>query len=365
MALVARTRFPYDAGIGKDTLTLRVGVIGCGYWGPRLVRNFASILNDGMRAVADTDQGRLDAIALQYPFVWTTTNPAELIESDDIDAVAISTPAHTHFDLARAAIAAGKHVLIEKPMTDSVETSSRLIELAEEAKVVLMVDHTFIYTGAVREMKRMVSRGELGDLYYFDSVRVNLGLFQHDVNVLWDLAPHDVSIMDHVLSRTPIAVAAHGVAHMNYGQHKIEDIAYLTVYYPDNLIGHIHVNWLAPVKIRKTLIGGSKQMIVYDDTEPAEKLKVYDRGVEVSANGDQSSLYQALVSYRMGDIYAPNLDQTEALRTEVRHFLQCIEEHSTPLTDGHAGLRVVRILEAAQQSLDTGGSLVQLHGSLG
>jgi predicted dehydrogenase len=344
-------------------LTLRVGVIGCGYWGPRLVRNFVSILNEGMRAVADTDQRRLDVITEQYPFIRTATDPMELIESRDIDAIAIATPAHTHFDLAQATIAAGKHVLIEKPMTDSVQSSVRLIDLAEQAKVVLMVDHTFIYTGAVRKMKEIVNSGELGELYYFDSVRVNLGLFQHDVNVLWDLAPHDVSIMDDIIGKSPIAVAAHGVAHMNYGQNKMEDIAYLTVYYPDNLIGHIHVNWLAPVKIRRTLIGGSKKMIMYDDTEPAEKVKVYDRGVELSGYDDPTNLYKALVSYRMGDMYAPHLEQVEALRREVEHFVDCIETGAKPETDGYAGLNVVRILDAASRSLRNGGATTPIDHS--
>ena len=341
----------------------RVAVIGCGYWGPRLIRNFASILKGGMCAVADTDRRRLDAIKDQYPFLHTTTDPFELIHSGEVDAVAVATPVQTHYDLAHAAIEAGKHVLIEKPMTDSVETSSELIESAERAGVVLMVDHTFIYTDAVRQMKEIVDRGELGRLYYFDSVRVNLGLFQHDVNVLWDLAPHDVSIMDHILGKLPIAVAAHGVAHVNYGRSKIEDIAYLTVYYPDDLIGHIHVNWLAPVKIRKTLIGGSKKMIVYDDTEPAEKVKVYDRGVEVSANGDPTSIYKALVSYRMGNMYAPYLDQTEALRIEVEHFVDCIRTGKRPETDGWAGLNVVRILDAANRSLNSDGARIRLDST--
>ena len=313
-----------------------------------------------MCAVADKDLRRLDDIQCQYPFLAGTTDAMCLFDRADIDAVAIATPVHTHFDLAKAAIERGKHVLIEKPMTHSVKTSEQLIELADRAGVTLMVDHTFIYTGAVRKLREIVNGGDFGELYYFDSVRVNLGLFQHDINVLWDLAPHDISIMDYVLQREPLAVAAHAVGHFPCNEKPIEDIAYLTIHYPNNLIGHIHVNWLAPVKVRKTLICGAKRMIVYDDIEPTEKIKVYDKGVAIEQNNGPDQLYKALVSYRTGDMYAPNLDQTEALNREVEHFLDCIANGTRPITDGHAGLKVVRILEAAQKSINEGGALVNL-----
>jgi predicted dehydrogenase len=313
-----------------------------------------------MCAVADLDQDRLESVKGAYPHLDATTDPDEVLEREDIDAVAIATPVHTHYDLAKTAIENGKHVLIEKPMTHSVETSEHLIELADQAGVTLMVDHTFIYTGAVRKINDLVESGELGRLYYFDSVRVNLGLFQHDINVLWDLAPHDISIMDHVLDPDPVAVAAHGAAHIDYSDEPIENITYLTVYYPDDLIAHIHSNWLAPVKVRKTLLGGSEKMIVYDDTEPDEKIKVYDKGVEIEPNSDPEALHDVLVSYRTGDMLAPRLDDTEALKREVRHFLDCIETGKQPVTDGQAGLDVVRILEAAQTSIDNDGARVSL-----
>jgi len=339
---------------------MRVAVIGCGYWGPNLVRNFHDLVQDGMCAVSDLDPERLEAVKDKYPHLDTTTEADELLERDDIDAVAIATPVHTHYELARTAIENGKHVLIEKPLTHSVETSRDLVERANEAGVTLMVDHTFVYTGAVRKINELVEKGALGRLYYFDSVRVNLGLFQHDINVLWDLAPHDISIMDHVLEREPQAVAAHGAAHIDYSEEPIENIAYLTVFYPDDLIAHIHSNWLAPVKVRKTLLGGSEKMIVYDDTEPDEKIKVYDKGVEVEPTENLEALHDVLVSYRTGDMRAPRLDDTEALKREAKHFLECIKTGEPPITDGEAGLDVVRVLEAAQKSIDNGGQRVPL-----
>lgn len=337
-----------------------IAVIGCGYWGPNLIRNFHEHLQDGMCAAADLDPDRLAAMKKKYPHLDTTTDADELLSRSDIDAVAIATPVHTHYELARTAIENGKHVLIEKPLTHSAETSRDLIERADDADVTLMVDHTFVYTGAVRKIKELVEQDELGRLYYFDSVRVNLGLFQHDINVLWDLAPHDISIMDHVLDREPVAVAAHGAAHIDYSDEPIENIAYLTVFYPDDLIAHIHANWLAPVKVRKTLLGGSEKMIVYDDTEPDEKIKVYDKGVELEPNSDPEALHDVLVSYRTGDMRAPRLDDTEALKRETKHFLECIEGDEQPVTDGQAGLDVVRILEAAQKSIDNGGARIPL-----
>lgn len=340
---------------------IRVGVVGCGYWGPNLVRNFVDWLHEGMTAVADPDPERLDAVRSSYPHLQAYPDLEAMLGDTDVDAVAVATPVHTHYEIARMALEHGKHVLIEKPMTHTVETSRELIDLAEDRGLTLMVDHTFVYTGAVRKIREIVDRGELGDLYYFDSVRVNLGMFQHDVNVVWDLAPHDVSIMEHLLDADPVAVSAHGAAHVDYGTEPIENIAYITVYYPDNLIAHVHVNWLAPVKVRKTLLGGDRKMIVYDDNEPDEKVKVYDKGVEIEPSDDPEKIYETLVSYRTGDMYAPKLDETEALKRETGHFLDCVETGKQPVTDGSAGLDVVRVLEAAQTSIDEQGELVELQ----
>jgi predicted dehydrogenase len=279
----------------------------------------------------------------------------DLINDTAVDAVVIATPVSTHFDLALQALQAGKHVLVEKPLTATSEQGIRLLEEAERRRRMLMVDHTFVYTGAVRKIKELVTANDLGDIYYYDSVRVNLGLFQHDVNVIWDLAVHDLSIMDYVLSLQPDAVSTTGMSHIP-GQ--LENIAYLTLFFADQVIAHIHVNWLAPVKVRRTLIGGSKKMIVYDDLEPSEKIKTYDKGITINGNGD--SIYQMLIGYRTGDMWSPRLDLTEALKTEASHFVHCLEQSEHPLTDGQAGLRVVRILEAATQSMAEQGRLVEL-----
>jgi predicted dehydrogenase len=273
--------------------------------------------------------------------------------------VAIATPVSSHYELARRGLEAGKHVFIEKPMTATTDQALRLIDEAQRRGLVLAVDHTFVYTGAVRKMRELVETDDIGDLYYYDSVRVNLGLFQHDVNVIWDLAVHDLSIMDYVLPGHPVAVSATGVGHV---AGEPENIAYLNVFFPNNLIAHIHVNWLAPVKIRRTLVGGSRKMIVYDDLEPSEKIKVYDKGITLNSNnnGSGEERYQMLVGYRTGDMWAPHLDMTEALGLELRQFVKCVEQHTTPLTDGHAGLRVVRTLEAATQSMAERGRVIEL-----
>jgi predicted dehydrogenase len=280
----------------------------------------------------------------------------ELLANPSVDAVAIATPVSTHFDLGMQALRAGKHVLLEKPMTTTSAESVALIEEAERRGLVLMVDHTFVYTGAVRKIRDLVGSGKIGELYYYDSARVNLGLFQHDVDVIWDLAVHDLSIMDYVLNTHPSAMAATGMSHV---AGKPENIAYITAFFEKNLIAHINVNWLSPVKVRRTLIGGSKQMIVYDDMEPSEKVKIYDKGITVT-NG-QESVYKMLIGYRTGDMYAPQLDMGEALRVEAQHFAECIENGKAPLTDGYAGLRVVRMLEAATQSMKKQGQLVELQ----
>ena len=279
-----------------------------------------------------------------------------LFDDPAVDAVVIATPVASHFDLAMQALHAGKHVLVEKPLAASGEQGERLLEEAARCRRVLMVDHTFVYTGAVRKIKELVDSAKLGQLYYYDSVRVNLGLFQHDVNVLWDLAVHDLAIMDYVLGSRPCAVGATGIAHV---PGKPKDVAYLTCFFENNLIAHFHVNWLSPVKVRKTLIGGAQQMIVYDDLEPSEKIKVYDKGITLN-NGSEGN-YDLLVGYRAGDMWAPQLDTTEALRLEAKHFIDCIEHGKQPITNGHVGLRVVRILEAATHSMAQRGRPVELY----
>jgi predicted dehydrogenase len=331
-----------------------VGVIGYGYWGPNLVRNFAEALEARMVAVSDLNSERLEVVRRRHPMIMTTSDYRELLSNPSVEAVVIATPVSTHFDLAMQALRSGKHVLVEKPFTATVEQAMRLQDEADRRGLTLMVDHTFVYTGAVRKIKELVETSILGTIFYYDSVRVNLGLFQHDVNVLWDLAVHDLSIMDYVLGVQPYAVAATGIAHVN----GMEDIAYLTCFFENNLIAHMHANWLAPVKIRRTLIGGARQMIVYDDLEPSEKIKLYDKGITVKDGPE--GVYQLLVGYRAGDMSAPRLPTTEALSTEVEHFLECIERGHTPLTDGQAGLRIVQILEAATQSLRRHGQPVEL-----
>lgn len=334
---------------------IRVAVIGCGYWGPNLARNFAESPGSQLVAVADLNPKRLAFIQARYPAIRVTTDHRELLRDPSIDAVAIATPVQTHYPLAREALESGKHVLVEKPMTMTSDEAHRLIDLATVRGRVLMVDHTFVYTSAIQKLRELLDSGELGNILYYDSVRINLGLFQHDVNVIWDLAVHDLAIMDYLVGDQPEAVSATGVSHF-HGQP--EDVAYLTCYFPGNVIAHCHVNWLSPVKIRRTVIGCSRRMAVYDDLEPSEKIRIYDKGV--SFNDTAESRYQLLVSYRTGDAWIPNLPNTEALSVEVRHFLDCIEHSKRPLTDGHAGLRLVRILESATRSLAGRGAPVNL-----
>lgn len=326
---------------------INVGVIGYGYWGPNLVRNFLQTKDAKMHLCCEQRAERLEAASSQYPAIQTTCDYRDVLKSPVIDAVAIATPVSTHFALVKEALLNGKHVWVEKPITSTSAEAEELIELAEKKGKVLMVDHTFIYTGAVRKIKEIISRGELGTLYYYDSVRVNLGIFQNDVNVVWDLATHDISIMDHLIGENVKSVSAIGISHLITD---LENTAYITVRYSDKLFGHIHVNWLSPVKIRMTLIGGSKKMVVYNDLEPSEKVKVYDSGVHI--NSEPDGVYKLLIDYRMGDMYAPKVDHTEALKVACQHFIDCIQNSRRPITDAKAGLRVVRILEAAQRSIN-------------
>ncbi len=334
---------------------IRIGVIGYGYWGPNLVRNFSEARDCQVVAVADTRAERRALVQSRYPAVDTVADYRELLNDPNVDAVAIATPVSTHFPIALEALRAGKHVWVEKPLTTTSDEGLRLIEEADRRRLVLHVDHTFVYTGAVRKIHELVSSGSVGHVYYYDSVRVNLGLFQRDVNVMWDLAVHDLSIMDYVLPKQPRAVSVTGVGHVAGSP---EDVAYLTLFFDDSTIAHIHVNWLAPVKVRRTLIGGSSKMIVYDDLEPSEKIKVYDKGLKLGEQGD--ARYQMLVGYRTGDMWAPQVEISEALLVEANHFADCINRTQRTRTDGDAGLRVVRILEAASQSLMGRGQVVEL-----
>jgi predicted dehydrogenase len=333
---------------------LRVGVIGYGYWGPNIVRNFHTNECAEVTLVSDKS-ARVEArLKKAHPSIPFTTDAREILESPTIDVVAVVTPVWAHFELAKAALENGKHVFVEKPFTCSVEQAEELIELADRKNLQIMVDHTFLFTGAVKKIRQLVDEGALGDLYYYDSLRVNLGLFQHDVNVIWDLAPHDLSIMDYVIQEKPEVVVATGEKHLN----GVEDVAFITVYFPKRIIAHVNVNWLSPVKVRTTLIGGERKMLVWNDLEADEKIKVYDKGVSMSTH--PSNLHQLLVSYRSGDMWAPQVEQIEALRAETAYFLKCIEENKKPFNDGVAGLRVVRILEAAEKSVRNRGEAMAL-----
>jgi predicted dehydrogenase len=332
---------------------IRIGVIGYGYWGPHLVRNFHSLDGCDVTVVCDKNAEALRRAKQAYPSVQVTSDIREVLSATNVDAMAVVTPVWTHFELTKAALENGKHVFVEKPFTSTVQQAERLIDLAEKKRLQIMVDHTFLFTGAVRKIRQLIEEGALGRLYYYDSTRVNLGLFQHDVNVIWDLAPHDLSIMDHVISGKPETVIATGESHVN-GH---EDLAYITIYFRDKIIAHINVNWLSPVKVRTTLIGGEKKMLVWNDLDADEKLKVYDKGVETT-NGN--GVYELLVSYRSGDMWAPRIDQTEALRTETKYFIECISRNERPFNDAIAGLRVVRMLEAADRSLKGRGKPISL-----
>ncbi len=334
---------------------IRVGVIGYGYWGPNLVRNFMLAPGAAVTRVCDLREERLTPLHKLYPGLKTCNHSEELINDPAIDAVVIATPVSSHFELAMAALKAGKHVLVEKPLASTSDQARRLIDEAAARKLVLLVDHTFVYTHAVRKMREIIVSGQLGQIYYYDAVRVNLGLFQHDVNVIWDLAIHDLSVMDYVLPERPVAVSATGISHIP-GQP--ENVAYITLFFTSPQIAHVHVNWLTPVKVRHTLIGGSEKMILYDDLEPSEKLKVYDKGIRVTPG--REDVYRMLVSYRLGDMWAPRLDTTEALQTEALHFIDCVENGREPETDGPAGLRMINMIEAAEMSLRDRGRLIEI-----
>ena len=337
----------------ENIAMIKFGVVGYGYWGPNVVRNLDRLDETKVVAVCDKSPAARKKVAKAYPDVRVTDDPAELMSSPEIDAIAVVTPVWTHYELAKAALQNGKHVFVEKPFTSNAAQAQELIELAERKNLKIMVDHTFLFTGAVQKIKHLLDDGALGKLYYYDSMRVNLGLFQHDVNVVWDLAPHDLSIIDHLIRKTPEAISATGQTHLN-GH---EDVAFITLYFPDKVIAHINVNWLSPVKVRTTLIGGEKKMLVWNDLEADEKIKIYDKGVNVTS---REGLYNLLVHYRSGDMWAPQIEQVEALSRELAYFVDCILNDQTPFNDGHAGLRVVKMLEAANLSMQKRGELVYI-----
>jgi predicted dehydrogenase len=337
----------------KAKSLVRFGIVGYGYWGPKVIRNIALLEEAEVVAICDKSVASRQKAQKMYAGVLVTDDANELMTSPDIDAIAVVTPVWTHYELAKAALENGKHIFVEKPFTSNSAQAEELIALAAKKNLKIMVDHTFLFTAAVQKIKQLMQEGELGQLYYYDSTRVNLGLFQHDVNVIWDLAPHDLSIMDYLIEKTPEAIVATGQTHLN-GH---EDIAFITLYFPDKVIAHLNVNWLSPVKIRTTMISGEKKMLVWNDTEADEKVKVYDRGVNVSS---REGVYNLLVNYRSGDMYAPRIEQTEALSQELAYFVDCIVNDKTPMNDGKAGLRVVKMLEAASESLRQRGALVHL-----
>src|SRR5208282_461684 len=332
---------------------VKFGVVGYGYWGPNIVRNLSQLEEVEVVAVCDKSPASRRRVEKAHPDVRVTADFAELMSSPDIDAIAVITPVWTHYELAKTALEHGKHVFVEKPFTSNTAQAEELIDIAARKNLKIMVDHTFLFTGAVQKIKRLLQEDALGKLYYYDSTRVNLGLFQHDVNVIWDLAPHDLSIIDHLIDETPEAVVATGQSHVN-GH---EDVAFITLYFPNKVIAHINVNWMSPVKVRTTLIGGEKKMLVWNDLEVDEKIKIYDKGVEMISG---EAVYQQLVSYRTGDMWAPKVEQVEALKMEAAYFVDCILNNKTPFNDGVAGLHIVRMLEAADQSLQQKGKIIQL-----
>lgn len=336
---------------------LKVGIVGLGYWGPNLARNFATNPRTELSALCDADPDRVDAVGAQYPTPAPYTSYELMLRDPDLDVVAVATPVASHYELARAALLADKHVLLEKPFTATSQEGQDLIELADARGLQLLADHVFLYSPAVHKLGELVHSGELGQLLFIDSVRINLGLFQHDVNVLWDLAPHDLSIIDYLIGRAPKNVVAVGAAHAGNG---LQNVAYLHLDYGDELLVSLHVNWLSPVKLRHFMIGGSRKSVLYNDLDPSERVKVYDRGIDVDVGEDPEGRRQVLVSYRSGDVLSPRIEHAEPLGNLVDHFADCVEHGVAPVSSAQQGLRVVRTLEAAEQSLAKGGTLVEV-----
>ena len=341
---------------GNEKQAVGIGVVGYGYWGPNLVRNFVQNQRAHVVGVCDSDATKLATCKRYFPGVGLTDKFQDLVRNPQIDAIAIATPVHTHFDLALAALQAGKHVLVEKPLAETSVQACRLIEEAQRRNLTLMVDHTFLYTPAVQKIRQLISDGALGDIYYYNGTRASLGLFQSDVNVIWDLAVHDLSIIQYILNEAPVAVSATGASHVAGTP---ENMAHITLFFQSSCVAHINVNWLSPIKVRQTFIGGSRKMIVYDDLEPTEKIKVYDKGITI--NGSPENAHQLRIGYRAGDMWAPHLAAAEALQTEAQHFIDCINNGASPTSSGQTGLQVVEILEAASRSIRSQGSPVSLQ----
>lgn len=332
-----------------------IGVIGYGYWGPNLVRNFSNSDDSRVVAVSDLDPAKLSLSKRRHPGVEITSDFKEVLSNPQVDAVAIATPVHTHFELALAALRAGKHVFVEKPLAPTADQVRHLIDEADRRGLTLMVDHTFLYTPAVQKIRELLRRGDLGDVYYYDSTRSSLGLFQSDVNVIWDLAVHDISIIQHILEEEAVAVSATGSCHVNGSP---ENMAHITLFFASRCVAHVSVNWLSPIKVRQTFVGGSKKMIVYDDLEPTEKIKVYDKGITLDAPSQDA--HQFRIGYRAGDMWAPHISTKEALQTEVEHFVDCVRTGAQPISNGQSGLRVIEVLEAASRSIAEHGKPVSL-----
>lgn len=332
---------------------IRIGVVGYGYWGPNIVRNFNSASGSKVVAICDKDPQMLIHIANEYPSISAVSSYEDIVTSPNIDAVAIVTSVSSHYELARKALEHGKHIFVEKPFTASIAEAVSLIELAEQKHLKIMVDHTFLFTGAIRKIKELIDNKDLGKIYYYDSTRFSLGLFQRDVNVVWDLAPHDFAIMNYLITEKPTHVTAFGKSHVNHQ----EDIAYITIHFASNLLAHFSVNWIAPVKIRNILIGGDRRMLVWNDVNADEKIKIYDKGAEIK---DREGFRELLVNYRSGDVLVPQISQKEALKDECDNFVSCIEKNSIPINDGHAGLEVVRMLDACSQSMKHNGKTVKI-----
>jgi len=333
---------------------VNIGVVGLGYWGPNLVRNFIDVENCRVVMVCDANEARLKPVKKRYPNIELTTKYEDMAASNDVDAIAIATPVISHYPLAKQALENGKHVLIEKPICSNSTEAEDLIKTAKKYQKILMVDHTFLYTGGVRKIKELIDKGEIGQLFYLDSVRINLGLFRPDVNVIWDLASHDISIIHYLFDEPPVSVSAMG---RDFNNNNITCLAYITLKYKSGMIAHIHTSWLSPVKIRRIILGGSKKMVIYDDVEPTEKIKIYDSGIEFRQENETS----LQPTYRLGDINLPKLDQREALALEANHFIDCILNGKKPLTDGAMGLAVLKILEAADISTREGGREIALN----
>lgn len=340
----------------KNSLNkLNIGVIGYGYWGPNIVRNFYSFQNVNVEFICDVNHSSLKKAQHDFPFIKTTNNPNVIFSSKKINAVAIVTPLSSHYQLAKKALISGKHIFVEKPFVSNSSQAKELLEISEKRKLIIMVDHTFLFTGSVRKIKELINKNIIGKLYYYDSTRVNLGLFQNDTNVLWDLAPHDFSIMDYLIKEKPTGVVATGKDHF---ERKLEDIAFVTVFFENNIIAHFNFNWLSPVKIRSVLIGGSKKMVVWNDLESNEKIKIYDKGIKIR---NKKNVYNTLVDYRIGDILMPKIDMTEALKVELEYFTDCVLNLKKPINDGYQGLRIIKLLEATHSSLKKQGQFTKIN----